>query len=73
MVIVKGTDDSNFCDIAKIFCNKINATNSIPSFIINSTIIYLSDKRTLKELGIRNQSRIKILMQGMRLLRRKRR
>ena len=58
MVIVKGTDDSNFCDIAKIFCNKINATNSIPSFIINSTIIYLSDKRTLKELGIRNQSRI---------------
>ena len=62
-VLVQGTPDMKFCELATRFCTKadINKTDQ-PGFILNSIQITPDDQRTLKDLKIRDQSRIEVVL-----------
>ena len=62
-VIVQGTPDMKFCELAAKFCTKANISpNDQPGFILGSVQINLEDLRTLRELKIRDQSRIEVVL-----------
>ena len=62
-VIVEGTPDMKFCELAAKFCTKANISpNEQPGFILNSVQLYLEDQRTLRELKLRDRSRIEVLL-----------
>ena len=62
-VIVQGTPDMKFCELAAKFCAKANISpNEQPGFILNSVQLLLEDQRTLRELKLRDQSRIEVVL-----------
>ena len=62
-VLVQGTPDMKFCELVTRFCTKasISPTDQ-PGFILNSTQLSQEDQRTLRELKLRDQSRIEVVL-----------
>ena len=62
-VLVQGTPDMKFCELATRFCTKANISpNDQPGFILNSVQLTQDDQRTLRELKLRDQSRIEVVL-----------
>ena len=62
-VLVQGTPDMKFCELATRFCTKANISpNDQPGFILNSVQLTQDDQRTLRDLKLRDQSRIEVVL-----------
>ena len=62
-VLVQGTPDMKFCELVTRFCTKASISpNDQPGFILNSTQLSQEDQRTLRELKLRDQSRIEVVL-----------
>ena len=58
---IQSTQDTKMCDLSVSFCNKAGFVGQIPTFIVNSRKIDSTEKKTLRELGIVNQSKIEVV------------
>ena len=58
---IQSTQDTKMCDLSVSFCNKSGFVGQIPTFIVNSRKIDSTEKKTLRELGIVNQSKIEVV------------
>ena len=62
-VLVQGTPDMKFCELATRFCTKANISpTDQPGFILNSVQLTQDDQRTLRDLKLRDQSRIEVVL-----------
>ena len=62
-VLVQGTPDMKFCELARKFCTKANISpNDQPAFILRSVQLNLEEQRTLSDLKLRDQSRIEVVL-----------
>ena len=58
---IQSTQDTKMCDLSVKFCNKAGFVGQTPTFIVNSRKIDSTEKKTLRELGIVNQSKIEVV------------
>ena len=62
-IMVQSTPTTQFCELAQKFKNKAAlGPNETPNFILNSIQIAPDDPRTLKELKIRDQTNIEVVI-----------
>lgn len=59
--IVQATENCKMCDLSKRFSNKAAVLDKEVMFILNSCKVDSTDTRTLKELNIKDQSKIEVV------------
>jgi len=59
---IQSTQDTKMCDLSASFCNKAGFVGQDLTYIVNSRKIDSTEKKTLRELGIVNQSKIEVVL-----------
>ena len=60
-VNVLGTKNDKFSDISKKLCTKADVKDKVPSYLLNNSMIYADESRTLNELHIQNNQKIEVV------------